>query len=69
MQINTDMLFEAAVQLPENERLALVARLLETMPADALSSAADEAEVIEELDRRFADTEGAIPWSKLRLER
>jgi hypothetical protein len=68
MQMPSETVFEAALGLPENERLALVSRLLETMPPDDAAIALDDDSLVEELDRRFADREGSIEWSALRAE-
>jgi putative addiction module component (TIGR02574 family) len=68
MQADYAVVFEAALKLPEVERLALVSRLLETMPAEDSSLSLDDSSLAEELDRRFADPAGSIPWSELRAE-
>lgn len=68
MQLPSETVFEAALRLPEAERLALVSRLLETMPAEDSAISLDDASLVEELDRRFADREGSIEWSDLRAE-
>lgn len=68
MQLPTESVFEAALGLPENERLALVSRLLETIPVDDSAVSLDDDSLLEELDRRFADHEGAVDWSDLRAE-
>ena len=68
MQATSEAIIEAALKLPENERLTLVSRLLETMPDEDSSIALDDASLIEELDRRFADREGSVTWSELQAE-
>ena len=68
MQPGYEAIFEAALKLPENERLTLVSRILETMPAEDSFIALDDALLVEELDRRFADREGSVAWSELRAE-
>jgi hypothetical protein len=68
MQLPSETVFEAALGLPENERLALVSRLLETIPVDDSGVSLDDDALVEELDRRFADREGSIEWSALRAE-
>jgi putative addiction module component (TIGR02574 family) len=68
MQADYDVAYEAALKLPESERLALVSRLMETMPAEDSSLSLDDASLIEELDRRFADNTDCIPWSQLKAE-
>jgi hypothetical protein len=69
MQPTSDIIFQEALMLPENERLTLVLRLLETMPADDSSTSLDDAALVEELERRFADREGCAAWSDLRAEK
>jgi hypothetical protein len=69
MQTSSDAIFQEALLLPESERLTLVSRLLETMPGEDTSASLDDASLVEELDRRFADREGSIPWSDLRAEK
>jgi hypothetical protein len=68
MQLPSDAVLEAALGLPENERFALVSRLLETMPADDSAISLDDDSLVEELDRRFSDREGSIDWSVLQAE-
>ena len=68
MQLTPDAIFDAALKLPENERLALVSRLLKTMPAESVLPSLDDPALEQELDRRFADREGAVPWSELRTQ-
>jgi hypothetical protein len=63
-----DVIFEAALQLPECDRLTLVSRLLETMPAEDSCLSLDDSSLVEELDRRFADRADSVPWSELRDE-
>ncbi len=68
MQINSEAIFEAALKLPENERLVLVNRLLETVPDEPAGLSIDDPDLAEELKRRCADLEGAVPWEQLRDE-
>lgn len=68
MPENTNVLFEAALRLSEEERLSLVSRILDTMPAQDVTASLDDPELLDELDRRFAQAEGAIPWSELQAE-
>lgn len=63
--------FEACLKLPlpeipEKERLALVSRLLETVPNEPAGLSLDGPGLIEQLQRRTTDTEGSVPWSRLR---
>jgi len=68
MPESASVLFEAALQLPEEERLSLVSRILDTMPDQDDTICVDDPDLLVELERRFADPEGAIPWSELRAE-
>jgi hypothetical protein len=59
-------ILEAALRLSEPERIVLVTRLLETLPADELGGLSlDRPDLLEELERRFNDLEGAVPLSDL----
>jgi hypothetical protein len=68
MPESTNVLFEAALQLPEEERLSLVSRILDTLPDHDVTTCVDDPDLLVELERRFADPEGAISWSELRAE-
>jgi len=61
MSINTESLFAACAALPEEERLALVNRLLETIPVDGKYWFEDDPEFEAELRRRSADNSELIP--------
>jgi hypothetical protein len=56
------------MQLPEEDRVALIGRLLETMPSSDFGLSLDAPGLLEELDRRFADLEGEIRWADLRAD-
>jgi hypothetical protein len=56
------------MRLPEVDRVALIGRLLETMPAREITMSLDAPDLLEELDRRFADRDGEIRWAELRTE-
>ena len=58
-------ILEAALGLPEDDRFQLVTQLLESFPNDSFGVSLDDPDLLDELDRRFADTEGAVPLSKL----
>lgn len=68
MQPASSELFDAALKLPEDERLILASRLLETVPDEPCGLSLDDPDLVEELKRRSADREGAIPWSQMRDE-
>jgi hypothetical protein len=64
MQFTPDSILQAALSLPESDRLDLAIQLLDTVPPGALS--ADDPNLIAELDRRFNDGSPTIPWSEIR---
>ena len=68
MASDPQTILDAAMQLPEDDRLRLVSRLLESLPQAEESLAVDDPDLTDELDRRFADEEGAIRWSDLKAE-
>jgi hypothetical protein len=68
MQPTSDSILAAALQLPEAERLTVVSRLLETMSDAEFATSLDDPNLPDDLDRRFADREGSVPWSELRAE-
>ena len=68
MHRDAEKIFDAALELSDDDRLALVARLMETIPAENLSMSLDDPDLAVELERRFADSSGAIPWPDLRAE-
>jgi putative addiction module component (TIGR02574 family) len=61
----SEEILEAALRLPEDDRFQLVTQLLESFPNDSSGLSVDDAELLEELDRRFADPADAVPLSKL----
>ena len=68
MQFNADSIFEAAIKLPEGERMELVSRLMDTLPDAPNLLCIDDPNFLEELDRRSADDSDSIPWSELKKE-
>jgi len=68
MSSSADQAFEVAMRLPEEDRVALIGRLLETMPARDFGLSLDTPNLLKELDRRFTDQEGEIRWADLRAE-
>jgi len=63
-----DVICEAALKLPENERLALISRLEDTLPPEDVTMSVDDPRLLEELDRRFNDGSELIPWSEVRAK-
>jgi putative addiction module component (TIGR02574 family) len=68
MQLNADNIFDAAIKLPESERLELVSRLMDTLPSEPNLLCLNDPNLIEELDQRAADESGSMPWSELKKE-
>ena len=66
MEVDPGTLYEAALQLPEGERLALASRLMESVPLDNATMSLDDSELIAELDRRAAEADPGVPWSQLK---
>ena len=60
-------ILDAALALPESDRVLLVERLLETLPSEAEEVTDDE--LFAELERRSADFDSGradpVPWSEL----
>ncbi len=68
MEVDVRTVLEAALQLPINDRLEIASQLLDTVtPGDELLQL-DDPSLIEELNRRFADSEESVPWNELRGE-
>ena len=65
MSENANTLFEAAMQLPEAERLLLASQIMDTLPPEDVTCSIDDPDLLAELDRRFADPQGAVSWSEL----
>ncbi len=68
MQPNADAILSAALQLSEADRFALISQLLEATPESDLTISVDDPNLAAELDRRFADQDGAVSWSELASE-
>jgi putative addiction module component (TIGR02574 family) len=68
--VNPATVLEAALALPENERMHIVERLLETLGPE--TDGVDEGAFIAELNRRSEEIEQAstelVPWVELKNE-
>jgi putative addiction module component (TIGR02574 family) len=68
--LNPSTVFEAALALPENDRIQLVERLLETLGPE--TDGVDEAGFVAELCRRSDEINQGkaelVPWSDLKKE-
>lgn len=65
MPANRDEILDAALKLPEPDRLLIATRLFDTLPDDAPSLSEDAPGFLDELERRANDTEPTIPVSEL----
>lgn len=65
MASSPNEIINAALKLPESDRLLIAARLLETLPDDCPGLSADDAGFLDELERRGTDAEPTIPASEL----
>ena len=68
MSTDPQTIFDAAMQLRDDDRMRLVSRLLESLPPEDCGRWIDDPDLAEELDRRSADDEGAISWGDLKAE-
>ena len=68
MQTDPQAILDAAMQLPEADRLTLVSRLMESLPPEGITAALDDPGLAAELDRRFAQGDEGVDWSKLKAE-
>lgn len=67
MIANRDEILDAAL-IPEDDRVLIAGRLLETVPEELNLLDFDDPELEAELGRRSGDWEGAVPWERLREE-
>ena len=68
MQTDPRAILDAAMQLPEADRLTLVSRLMESLPPEGITVSLDDPELAAELDRRFAQSDEGVDWSQLKAE-
>lgn len=65
MASSPNEIIDAALKLPEADRLLIATRLLETLPDDYPGLSEDETGFLDELQRRASDTQPTIPVSDL----
>jgi hypothetical protein len=58
-------ILDAALKLPEPERLLVASRLMDTLPADLAGLSVDDPKFLDELERRAVDPEPGVPVSEL----
>jgi hypothetical protein len=68
MQATPEEILEAALKLPETDRLVIANSLMETLPDEYAGLSIDDAGLREELDRRWQNRSGTISWQQLRDE-
>lgn len=68
MPSTRDEILEAAMRLSDGDRLAIIDRLMESLPDDFPGLVNDDPDFVAELERRSGDWEGAVPWGQLRDE-
>jgi hypothetical protein len=60
-----DEILDAALQLPDADRLIIATRLLDTLPDDMPGLSVDDPDLLDELERRAQDKADAVPISEL----
>ena len=65
MATSVTEILNAAINLPESERLLLVTRLMDTLPDAHPGVEEDDPALIDELERRAVDTAPTVPVSEL----
>ncbi|MEX2185253.1 MAG: hypothetical protein WD875_00595 [Pirellulales bacterium] len=65
MLASRDEILTSALKLSESDRLLIAARLLDTLPDDAPGLSFDDANLLEELERRAEDTAGGVAAADL----
>ncbi len=68
MPVDLQVVLDEAMQLPEADRLTLVSRLMQSLPPSDMGVSLDDPELAAELDRRFAESDEGVAWSKLKAE-
>ena len=65
MASTPDEIIDAALKLPESDRLMIATRLLDTLRDDQPGLSEDDPGFLDELERRANDTGPTIPLSEL----
>ena len=68
MPVNVQEILEAAMKMPDADRLAIASCLMETLPDEIVALDADDPELLNELDRRWQSRHDTVPWTSLRGE-
>lgn len=65
MVTGRDEILNAAIKLPESDRLLIAMRLMETLPEQLPGLSEDAPDFLDELERRANDAGPTIPVSEL----
>jgi hypothetical protein len=65
MPASRDEILDAALKLPESDRLLIATRLLDTLPEDLPGLSEEDPGFLDELERRANDAEPTVPVSEL----
>jgi hypothetical protein len=65
MTANLAEILEAALKLPESERLLVATRLMDTLPSELPGLSEDDPGFLDELERRAGDAEPTVQVSEL----
>jgi hypothetical protein len=65
MPTDRDEILDAALGLPEADRLLIASRLLETLPDDLPGLSEDDRGFLDELERRAQGTDATVPLPEL----
>jgi hypothetical protein len=65
MASSSDEIINAALKLPESDRMLIAARLLETLPDDYPGLSEEDPGFLDELERRANDRDAIIPISEI----
>ena len=61
-----DEILAELIKFPLEERRVLTEKAIESMPLQEMGSWVEGPEFLAQLDRRFGDLEGAVPWEEVR---
>ena len=64
MKPTVESVLQAALELSQIQRIALVSRLMESLPETAANF--EDRDFQKELERRFGDPANTVPWRQVR---
>ena len=68
MTVNVQEILDAAIKLPDADRLAIASRLMETLREEIMALDADDPELLDELERCWQSRHDTVSWTSLRDE-